>query len=138
MELISPTNKAIDSVSAATSGEKPKPRTTDTNPGALLSADAIPAQSPVARAQPSKPPANAIRVASPATMLKISPEEKPRVLSIPTSRVRSRTDIERALVEIKSMVNVTAPHMAARNSFKLPRNETKLNMNACSGSLFVG
>ena len=103
-----------------------------------FTATPIASHSPPARAQPRTPPDNAIKLASPTTMPRISPEEKPKVFRIPTSLVRSRTDMESIFAETSRIVNVTAPQMAARNSFKFPKNDTKLSRNACSGSLFVG
>ncbi len=98
----------------------------------------INAHRPPANPQPSTPPARATRLASPTTMLRISPDEKPRVFRIPTSLVRSRTDIDSMFAETRRMVKATAPQIEARNNFRFPRKETKLSMNACSGSLFVG
>jgi hypothetical protein len=46
-----------------------------TNPGAFLMAAPIAAQRPLANTQPNKPPATAIRLASPTTMPRISPDE---------------------------------------------------------------
>src|SRR5262249_1132762 len=137
-ELARPINKAINKVSVAVSGVRLRPFTTDINPGALLTAAATAAHSPPAIAQPSTPPTTAIRLASPTTMAKTSAGENPSVFKMPTSRVRSRIDMESMLAETSRMVKVTAPQMAVRNSFRFPRKETKLRKKACSGSLFVG
>src|SRR5215472_16366821 len=137
-ELARPINKAINNMRAAVSGVRLRPFTTDMNPGALRIAAAMTAHRPPAIAQPSRPPPTAIRLASPTTMVKTSPGENPSVFKMPTSRVRSRIDMESMLAETRRMVKVTAPQMAVRNSFRFPRKETKLRKKACSGSLFVG
>ena len=59
-------------------------------------------------------------------------------LSIPTSRIRSRTDIEIVLPETSKIVKVTAPQMAMMNNFTLPMKEAKLNWKTFSDSLLVG
>ena len=50
---------------------------------------------------------------------------KPSVLSTPTSRTRSRTDMAMVLAETSRMVNITAAEMPIRNTLTLPSKETK-------------
>ena len=65
--------------------------------------------------------------ASPRIIPRIAEGVKPSVFMIPNSGIRSRTDIEIVLEETRRIVKVTAPHIAIRNSFTSPRNDTKLS-----------
>src|SRR5262245_37214285 len=66
--------------------------------------------------QPIAPPAREMAVASPNTIPRIAAGVKPSVFRMPTSRTRSRTDMEMVFPETSRMVNATAPQIAARNS----------------------
>ena len=64
---------------------------------------------PAASKQPTAPPIREMTADSPNTIPKMAPGVNPSVFRMPTSRMRSRTDIEMVLPETSRMVNVTAP-----------------------------
>ena len=63
---------------------------------------------------------------------------KPNVFNTPTSLILSRTDMAIVFPETRRIVNVTAALILSRKNLISPRNETKLNVNCCSDSVFVG
>src|SRR5277367_1655196 len=103
-------------------------------PGPWLTMEHIPA----ARTHPMAPPINAMIADSPRTIPRMAPGVNPRVFRMPTSRMRSRTDMEIVLAETSRIVNITAPQMAMINRRRFPRNDMKLSWNAFSDSLRVG
>ncbi len=122
-ELIRPINNAVAIQRPATPGEISKVRSAPVKfpPGPLR----ITPQMPDARRHPRAPPTIEMKADSPRTMNNIAPGVKPSVFKMPTSRIRSRTDIEMVLPDTSSTVNVTAPKMAMMNSLRLPTNAAK-------------
>ena len=68
----------------------------------------------------------------------ISPGVYPSARMIAVSRVRSRTDIEMAFADTSRIVNVTAPQITPRYSFKFPKNARNVRTNSFSDSVRVG
>ena len=76
-------------------------------------------------AQPATPPNNPMNADSPRIIASTSNEENPRVFRIPTSRIRSRTDMEMVLAETSRILKVTAPPMARRKTTRMTSQSGK-------------
>src|SRR5258707_732635 len=123
-ELIKPISRAASRQTAPVAGVIARVRNAGMKlpPGPLLTTEHI----PEARKIPIAPPISEISEDSPTIIPRIAPGVNPSVFRIPTSRIRSRTDIEIVLAETSKIVNVTAPQIAIIKSRTLPRNEIKL------------
>src|SRR6266404_8461255 len=135
-ELTIPISRAADMQIKPTPGLMLKVRIAGMKfpPGLLR----IAAHIPDASKHPTAPPIAARTADSPSTMPSTALGVKPRVFKIPTSRIRSRTDMEIVLADTSKIVNVTAPQMAMINNLTFPRKATKLSWNCFSDSVLVG